>query len=118
MKEDLIIYQKYIDLINYVYVLLKKYPKSEKFALVSEIRANMFKTLQKILVISHEYERNSKLKTLNELDALINMHKFYTRFSYNQRYINSSNYMEWSKKIIEIGKIAGGWYNHYAQTPK
>lgn len=115
MREELIIYQKYSDLINYTYNLLKKYPKSEKFALVSEIRSNMFKTLQNILLINHNFDNKTKLKLLNEIDALIGMHKFYVRFSYNQRYINSSNYMEWSKKINEIGKIAGGWYKYYVK---
>ena len=36
----------------------------------------------------------------------------------NQRYINSSNYMEWSRRINEIGKIVGGWYKHYAKAKK
>lgn len=118
MKDELIIYQKYSDLINYAYVLLIKYPKSEKSALVSEIRKNMFCTLQNILLISHNFDDNYKLKLLNELDALVGMHKFYIRFSYNQRYINSSNYMEWSRRINEIGKMIGGWYKYYAKAKK
>ena len=118
MKEELIIYQKYTELINYAYALLVKYPKSEKFAMVSEIRKNMFNTLQNVLLISHDFDSSTKLKILNELDALIGMHKFYIRFSYNQRYINSSNYMEWSKRINEIGKMIGGWYKYYAKTKK
>ena len=118
MKEELIIYQKYSDLINYGYGLLKKYPKSEKFAMVVEIRKNMFETLQKVLLINHDFDEVTKLKILNELDALIGMHKFYIRFSYNQKYINSSNYMEWSKRITEIGKMIGGWYKYYAKEKK
>lgn len=116
MKEELIIYQKYSDLISYAYNLLIKYPKSEKFALVSEIRSNMFKTLQDILFINHDFDRYTKLKILNELDALIGMHKFYVRFSYSRKYINSSNYMEWSKRINEIGRMVGGWYKYNAKA--
>jgi hypothetical protein len=118
MKEELIIYQKYVDLIDYAYVLLIKYPKYEKFGICSEIRKNMFSTLQNILLISHEFDGSTKLKLLNELDALVGMHKFYIRFSYNKKYINSSNYMEWSKRINEIGKMIGGWYKYYAKAKK
>ena len=37
-ESELIIYQKYIDLVEYGYNLLIKYPKTEKYALTSEIR--------------------------------------------------------------------------------
>lgn len=37
-ESKLLIYQKYVDLIEYGYKLLIKYPKYEKYALVSEIR--------------------------------------------------------------------------------
>ena len=118
MKEELIIYQKYSDLINYAYVLLRKYPKSEKFALVSEIRKNMFMTLQKVMLINNNFNNEYKLNLVNELDAMVSMHKFFVRFSYNQHYISSSNYMEWSRRINEIGKMIGGWYKYYAKTKK
>ena len=113
MEEKLILYQKYSDLIQYVYVLLVKYPKSEKYALVSEIRRNMFDSLQKILLIQHDFSASRKLELVNELDAMVNMHKYFVRFSYQQRYINGSNYMEWSKRITEIGKMISGWYKYF-----
>lgn len=113
MDEKLIIYQKYSDLIQYVYGLLVKYPKFEKFALVSEIRKNMFDSLQKILLIQHNFSAERKLELINELDAMVSMHKYLVRFSYQQKYINGSNYMEWSKRINEIGKAIGGWYKYF-----
>ena len=41
-ESKLMIYQKYVDLIEYSYNLLVKYPKYEKYALVSEIRRTMY----------------------------------------------------------------------------
>ena len=38
IESKLLIYQKYVDLIEYSYNLLLKYPKHEKYALVLEIR--------------------------------------------------------------------------------
>ena len=48
-ESKLLIYQKYVDLIEYGYKLLIKYPKYEKYALVSEIRRNMYQSLKYIL---------------------------------------------------------------------
>ncbi len=39
-ESNLLIYQKYTDVIQYGYNLLRKYPKSEKYGLSSEIRKN------------------------------------------------------------------------------
>ena len=48
-ESKLLIYQKYVDLIEYAYKLLIKYPKYEKYALVNEIRRCMYSSLKYIL---------------------------------------------------------------------
>ena len=105
----LLIYQKYVDLIEYGYKLLIKYPKYEKYALVSEIRRNMYQSLKYILYANKIENKSNMLDILNRLDAEIAMQSFLVRFSYKNRYINTSNYYEWSKRLEEIGKILGGW---------
>lgn len=104
-ESKLLIYQKYVDLIEYGYKLLIKYPKYEKYALVNEIRKCMYTSLRYILYAN----KYNKLDILNRLDAEIAMQSFLVRFSYKNKYINTNNYYEWSKKLEEIGKILGGW---------
>ena len=108
-ESKLLIYQKYVDLIEYGYKLLIKYPKYEKYALVSEIRRNMYQSLKYILYANKIANKYNRLDILNRLDAEIAMQSFLVRFSYKNRYINTSNYYEWSKRLEEIGKILGGW---------
>lgn len=108
-ESKLLIYQKYVDLIEYGYKLLIKYPKYEKYALVSEIRRNMYQSLKYILYANKIANKFNRLDILNRLDAEIAMQSFLVRFSYKNRYINTSNYYEWSKRLEEIGKILGGW---------
>lgn len=59
-ESKLLIYQKYVDLIDYGYKLLIKYPKYEKYALVNEIRRNMYNSLKYILYA------NKKIKEIFE----------------------------------------------------
>lgn len=108
-ESKLLIYQKYIDVINYGYNLLIKFPKTEKYALSSSIRNSMFETLRLILYANKIADKYTRVKILNKIDAEIAMQGFYVRFSYNQKYITSKNYLEWSKRLEEIGKILGGW---------
>lgn len=108
-ESKLLIYQKYVDLIEYGYRLLIKYPKYEKYALVSEIRRNMYQSLKYILYANKIANKYNRLDILNRLDAEIAMQSFFVRFSYKNKYINTSNYYEWSKRLEEIGKILGGW---------
>lgn len=108
-ESKLLIYQKYVDLIEYGYKLLIKYPKYEKYALVSEVKRNMYQSLKYILYANKIANKYNRLDILNRLDAEIAMQSFLVRFSYKNRYINTSNYYEWSKRLEEIGKILGGW---------
>ena len=108
-ESKLLIYQKYVDLIEYGYKLLIKYPKYEKYALVSEVKRNMYQSLKYILYANKIANKFNRLDILNRLDAEIAMQSFLVRFSYKNRYINTSNYYEWSKRLEEIGKILGGW---------
>jgi len=108
-ESRLLIYQKQEDLIQYVYQLLKKYPKIEKYALVSEIRTSMFRTLEYIILANKINNKMNKLKIINQIDAEIAIQKFFSRFSYKNKYISHNNYYEWSKRLDEIGKIIGGW---------
>ena len=109
VESELLIYQKYIDLVEYGYNLLKKYPKSEKYGLTSEMRKSMFETIRLILYANKIANRGIRLQTINKIDAEVSSQKFFVRFSYKNKYISHSNYFEWSKRLDEIGKIIGGW---------
>lgn len=109
-KQDLLIYQKYVDLIRYSYNLLTKYPKAEKFALVANVKNSMFEALKLILRANKIYgNKAARIDMLNALDAEIQLQKVLVRISHEQKYISNNNYMEWSKRLDEIGRILGGW---------
>jgi len=108
-ESKLLIYQKYVDLIDYGYNLLIKYPKIEKYALATQIRNSMYQALKYILYANKIANKYNKLDILNKLDAEIAIQSYFVRFSYKNKYISHSNYYEWSKRLDEIGKILGGW---------
>lgn len=108
-NDETIIYQKYLDLIYYSNDLVRKYPKSEKFALVDEIKNALYSGLRLLIYSLKIYNRQEKLKYLNELDACLKLLQVHMRISFKYKYISMQNYATWSDKLTEICKMLGGW---------
>lgn len=108
-ETDLMIYKQYMELIYYTEMILKKYPKSERNAIVSNIKNNVYDGMKCILCSYKMYNKNDKLRYLNNLDINLKMLKVLIRVSHKNKYINTNNYNAWSKKITNIGNLLGGW---------
>ena len=107
--EELKIYKQYLELIYYTEMITEKYPKCEKLSLVPTIKKTTYDGIKNILTAYKLYDKNDKLKNLNELDINLKMLKVLIRISNRKKYINHRNYESWSKKINNIGNMLGGW---------
>lgn len=107
--DGLKIYQKYLELIYYTNDLVRKYPKSENFALVKEIKNTLYTGLRSLMYAIKLFSKQEKLKNLNEFDINLNLLKVHVRLSYKYRYISMQNYQAWSKQITDICNMLGGW---------
>lgn len=108
---NLAIYQKYMELIYYTNDLVRKFPKSETFALVKETKTSMYSGLRLLMHAVKSYNTNEKLKYLREFDINLSLLKVYVRLSYKYKYISHQNYTSWSKLITDISNMLGGWIN-------
>lgn len=109
--EDLIIYQKYMDLLYYVEMITEKYPKITKMSIVTNIKNNAYDGMKCIITAYKVYDKKDKLLNLNKLDIDLKMMKVLVRISYKKKYINIKNYEAWCRKINLIGTLLGGWIN-------
>ena len=107
--EGLMIYKQYLGMIYYTENITLKYPKSEKGAMVDEIKWITYNGMRKIILANKEFNKNKRIIILNEIDVELKMLKVMIRVSYKKKYINSKNYSAWSKKIYNIGNLLGGW---------
>lgn len=110
-SSNLKIYQKYLELIYYTNDLVRKYPKSETFALVEEIKHTTYAGLRLLVYAIKTYKVQDKLKYLNEFDINLNLLKVHIRLSYKYKYISTQNYQHWSNLITDICNMLGGWIN-------
>lgn len=107
--EELIIYKQYLEFIYYIENITVKYPKTEKYSIVSQIKNNTYEGIKKIILAQKEYDKIKRLNILNDLDVQIKMLNVLARISYKKKYINSNNYQAWSKKTSNISNLLGGW---------
>ena len=63
--ESLLIYGKYLDLISYTEMILKKYPKCERFALASSIKKTTYEGMECVIYGHKYYDKTRKLEPLN-----------------------------------------------------
>ncbi len=103
--EKLILYQKIYDFLLYIYPVIAKYPKYEKFCLqtqtkncVIDLERLIIKANKSTMKKSHLYEADTQLAELNMLIRLAN----------DLRYITPKRYGIISGKLTEIGSILGG----------
>ena len=108
---NLKIYQKYLELIYYTNDIVRKYPKSETFCLVKEIKNSTYSGLRNLMYAIKSYHKNNKLNYLNELDINLSLLKVQGRLSYRYKYITMKNYQSWSQIITDICNMLGGWIN-------
>ena len=116
MAEELKILQKIFDMMEYGYSALAQYPKSEKFALVTDIKRSMDTMLERAIEAQKKYYKKT---TLQELDVEVMKLKAYLRLSQKLGFLPMKKYEIWSEKVVEIGKMLGGWLksvNHQKST--
>ena len=103
---ELKILQKMYDLILYIYPVLVQFPKSEKFAMVAEIKKTCFEILR---LITRANKEKQKLEHLRQLDASLELLRTQIRLSVDLKFIPTKKYEVISIHLAEVGKMLGGW---------
>jgi len=103
---ELKILQKMYDLILYIYPVLVQFPKSEKFAMVAEIKNTCFEILK---LITRANKEKQKLEHLRQLDASLELLRTQVRLSVDLKFIPTKKYEVISRHLAEVGKMLGGW---------
>ena len=106
MTENLKIKQKAEDTLQYMYVALKHFPKSERFTLCADIKQSMYKIIR--LIIQANKTKN-KLPILYEIDTELDMLRMMIRLSMKLEFMPFKKYEVIINYLSEVGKMLGGW---------
>lgn len=106
MAEELKLQQKIYDMMLYAYPALNQFPKSEKFTLAADIKKNMDILMERCIEAKKKYFKKT---TLQDMDVANEKIQVYIRLAFDLHYISVHRYEVWSEKLVEIGKMIGGW---------
>lgn len=106
MMRDLKIFQKSYDFYEFVYPILKNFPQSERFVMVQKIQECFLEFLSEILTAR---KASNKLYHLRKADRELEKVKVFFRLSRDLGFISSGQHTEISEKLVELGKMLGGW---------
>ena len=103
--DKLILYQKLYDFLLYIYPVIAKFPKYEKFTMQMQIK-NCVIDLMRIIVRANK--STAKKSHLYDADVLLEELRMLIRLAHDLRYINPRQYGIISKKLNEVGSLLGG----------
>ncbi|GAC42344.1 diversity-generating retroelement protein Avd [Paenibacillus popilliae] len=110
--EELKILQKCYDMVQYGYICLRQYPKSEKHTLVAETKQCMMGLIRLMITANRRYYKKTAIQDLDvELDTL----RYYTRLARDLGFLPFNKYENWAKMLSEIGRMIGGWQKSIKQ---
>ena len=102
----LLLQDKWEEMARYAYVSLRYIPKSERFTMGAEIRNSIWSGFRLIIRARNVKTRLSVLLTLDEeVKVLLSLF----RVSFSLGIIPPKKYQILSEKLVEIGKMLGGW---------
>jgi hypothetical protein len=104
--EPLVIQQKIEDMIGYGLVVLRNFPKAERHVLGADIRAAMYRLLRLVVACN---QRHYKRTALTEIDIEVAVLKSLVRIAHTLKLIPFRQYENYSRMLVEIGKLVGGW---------
>lgn len=113
--ERLVLYQKIYDFLLYIYPVIAKFPKYEKFTLQTQIK-NCVIDLERCVIKANK--STSKKSHLYEADVLIEELKMLLRLAHDLRYISPKQYEVVCGKVTETGSILGGLIKTFTQGGK
>ncbi|MFH0831863.1 MAG: diversity-generating retroelement protein Avd [archaeon] len=111
MLHELAIFQKTYDLMQYLYPLVNKFPKSQRFVIGQRIENSALGILEGIIEANQSINKEGALKkTSVELEKL----RIFIRLAKDLRFMSFKQYEYVSTLINEVGKMLGGWIKKFS----
>jgi len=111
--KELIIYQKVYDLILYIFPIVAKFPKNQRFVLGQQIENGLI-NLEKLIVQANK--EKDKKRTLFKVDVELEQVRLLFRLAHDLGFINMKKYEHISEGLAEIGRLLGGWMRRVRQS--
>lgn len=113
MLDDLVIYQKTYDFILWLYPLVNKFPKNQRFVLGQRIENKTLDLVHSIMAANAETSKAEMIKQAGvELDEL----RMLVRLAKDLHFVSIRQYGLAADRMNEIGRLLSGWKNRFSHA--
>ena len=109
----LVVQQKLEDMIGYGLVVLRQLPKTERYVLGADLRAAMYRLLRLVVACNRRYYKKT---ALTEIDIELAVLQSLVRIARDLKLVPFRQYEHWSRMLVEIGRLVGGWIQSQRET--
>ena len=95
-----------MDLILWMYPLINKFPKKQRFILGQQLENTLLDILKGIIQANQE---SNKFGTLKQVSIDLDKFRILFRLAKDLRFMSIKQYQFGAEKINEVGKMLGGW---------
>lgn len=106
MSEYLLIEKKIRDMIVYNNIMLKQFPKHEKYLLAAKIREMGYDLLELAIAANKKYIKKT---TFTEFDVKHESIRQLINVAFELQYIDSKKHRISQLKVDEVGRMLGAW---------
>jgi hypothetical protein len=100
--------QKYVDMAKYVYIILRNFPRSEKYTLAADIRRDLWEAGTMLERASIVPAKSEKSRLLQQVDMKLSELKFLIRRGMELEFVPFDKYTNFSGHVTEVGRMLGG----------
>jgi len=108
MQNETPLFQKAFDFYKFYWQIADHFPKKSRFVLAERIERKIMDLLEIVLRLSYS-SREEKIAGLKTASQITDSLKILFRLCFEIKIIDQKKYFSSEEKLIEIGKMIGGW---------
>jgi hypothetical protein len=108
MLGDFIFYQKFNDFTDYLFPIVDRFPRNEKFALCTQLKNHCYAIMQNIIDV---HRAKSKYTIFYRIDGQLEFLRWLLRHSHSRGFLSHHSFEISAKLVDEIGRILGRLLN-------
>jgi len=108
MSEELILFSRTLDLLDWLLPKAETFPKIYRSTVVQRL-LDAALDFQELLFEAHSQSGTTRQKHLRSASAALDKLRLYLRLAHRWHWLTDGQYEHVSRMIAEIGRLLGGW---------
>lgn len=108
MKQEMVIFTRTYDFINWLIPQSMKFPRSQRFIVTKRLQDASL-DFYELIIEANKFSQKSRYTLLKKADARLDGVRFYLRLCHKWQWLTDGQYNHAANMVSDIGKLLGGW---------